>query len=46
MENSTKLQYLSKVDVFRDLTEVEVKEIGQLAVAATCGWRIPEITRR
>ena len=35
MEHSAKLQYLSKVDVFRDLAEAEVKEIGRLATAAT-----------
>ena len=35
MEHSAKLQYLSKVDVFRDLAEAEVKEIGRLATAVT-----------
>jgi CRP/FNR family transcriptional regulator, cyclic AMP receptor protein len=35
-EPFTKLQYLSKVEIFRDLGEEEVKEIGRMAVMTTC----------
>jgi CRP-like cAMP-binding protein len=35
-EDSTKLQYLSKVEIFRDLGEEELKEIGRMAVMTTC----------
>jgi CRP-like cAMP-binding protein len=35
-ERSTKLQYLSKIDVFRDLDEQELKEIARLATMTTC----------
>jgi CRP-like cAMP-binding protein len=35
-ESLTKLQYLSKIEIFRDLNEEEVKEIGRIAVMTTC----------
>src|SRR5262249_20785336 len=35
-ERVRKLQYLSKVDIFRDLGAEELKEIGRMAVMTTC----------
>jgi CRP/FNR family cyclic AMP-dependent transcriptional regulator len=35
-ERVRKLQYLSKVDIFRDLGDEELKEIGRMAVMTTC----------